>query len=273
MIIEHNSRERFFRKPFGAVPCGTYVRLRLFVKEVGIPAAVRLVYIVNETEQYKVDMPYRFSINDGSVYSYKLIMPDEPGLIWYYFELETQNGTVYYGNNSENLGGTGAISFNSPGNSYQITVYNDYYKTPDWFKESVAYQIFPDRFYNGNENGEFLNPRDDIIKRNWGDMPFYKAEQFGGEYLCNDFFGGNLKGIIKKLDYLKDLGIGVIYLNPIFQAYSNHKYDTGSYEDIDPMFGDMETFKKLCSEAKKRGIRIVLDGVFNHTGSDSKYFN
>ena len=104
-------------------------------------------------------------------------------------------------------------------------------------------------------------------------MPFYKAEQFGGEYKSNDFFGGNLEGIIAKLPYIQDLGITVIYLNPIFKAASNHKYDTGSYEEIDPMFGDEKTFSRLCAEAKKRGIRIILDGVFNHTGDDSKYFN
>ena len=137
----------------------------------------------------------------------------------------------------------------------------------------MAYQIFPDRFFNGNDDGSFLGGRTDIIKRNWGEEPYYTAEQFGGEYKCNDFFGGNLSGIIKKLPYLKELGISVIYLNPIFKAYSNHKYDTGSYDEIDPMFGDEETFRELCKAAKDMGIRIILDGVFNHTGSDSKYFN
>ena len=104
-------------------------------------------------------------------------------------------------------------------------------------------------------------------------MPYYKAEQFGGEYLSNDFFGGNLDGVRKKLPYLKELGITAIYLNPIFTAYSNHKYDTGDYESIDPMFGDNGLFECLCKEAEERGIRVILDGVFNHTGSDSKYFN
>lgn len=273
MNIEHNSREEFYRFPFGAVTCGTDVRLRLAVDDIGIPNAVRLVYIEDGKEEKRVDMPYIFSLSSFSVYSVSIKVPSKAGLIWYYFELETGSGTIYYGNNDEGLGGVGKVSYQKPGRSFQITVYNKYYETPEWFKTGIAYQIFVDRFNNGNEDGPFLGNRDDIIKREWGDRPFYKAEQFGGEYKANDFFGGNLKGVIDKLPYLEELGVTVIYLNPIFRAYSNHKYDTGSYEQIDPMFGDEETFKKLCAEAKKRGIRIILDGVFNHTGSDSQYFN
>ncbi len=273
MNIEHNSREKFYRRPFGAVTCGTEIRLRLAVHGAGIPSAVRLVYKEDGREERRADMSYAFDINGNCIYTIKLNMPEKAGLIWYYFELQTGNGMVYYGNNCRQLGGKGEMSFEKPANSYQITVYNEDYKTPEWFKTGIAYQIFPDRFYNGNEDGSFLGSRTDIIKREWGEQPYYKAEQFGGEYLANDFYGGNLKGIIKKLPYLSDLGISVIYLNPIFRAYSNHKYDTGNYEEIDPMFGDEETFKELCAEAKKLGIRIILDGVFNHTGSDSKYFN
>ena len=273
MDIEHNSREDFYRRPFGAVTCGTEVRFRLSVSGVGIPSAVRLVIKRDGGEEVRKDMSYMFDLSDHCVYAVTVKMPDTVGLVWYYFELETDRGMVYYGNNSRNLGGMGELSFNPPAHSYQITVYSKDYKTPEWFKTGIVYQIFVDRFCNGSEDGSFLGDRTDIIKRGWDEQPFYKAEQFGGEYLANDFFGGNLKGVIKKLPYLKDLGISVIYLNPIFKAYSNHKYDTGSYEEIDPMFGDEETFKELCAEAKRLGIRVILDGVFNHTGSDSKYFN
>ncbi len=273
MDIEHNSREKFYRRPFGAVTCGTEIRLRLAVYGAGIPSEVKLVYKEDGKDERRADMSYAFDINGNCIYTVKIKMPEKAGLIWYYFELKTDRGMVYYGNNCRQLGGKGEMSFEKPANSYQITVYNEEYKTPEWFKTGIAYQIFPDRFYNGNEDGSFLGSRTDIIKREWGEQPYYKAEQFGGEYLANDFYGGNLKGIIKKLPYLSDLGISVIYLNPIFRAYSNHKYDTGNYEEIDPMFGDEETFKELCAEAKKLGIRIILDGVFNHTGSDSKYFN
>ena len=272
MELEHISDQRFFRNPSGAVTSNSVVRLRISVKNAGVPRSVRVIYKPDDGEEQYANMPYVFSVLGASIYETEIRMPASACLMWYFFEIGTDSGIVYYGNNDRNLGGMGAISFSYPARSFQITVYNENYVTPDWFKNAVAYQIFPDRFFNGTD-GEFLGNRNDIIKRNWGETPFYKPEQFGGEYKSNDFFGGNLEGIIKKLDYLEDLGITVIYLNPIFKAASNHKYDTGSYEEIDPMFGDEETFSRLCSEAKKHGIRIILDGVFNHTGDDSMYFN
>ena len=149
MNIEHNSREEFYRFPFGAVTCGTDVRLRLAVEDIGIPNAVRLVYIEDGKGEKRIDMPYIFSLSNHSIYSVSIKMPKTAGLIWYYFELETSSGTVYYGNNSKNLGGIGETCYHTPSNSFQITVYNDYYKTPDWFKEGIAYQIFVDRFKGG----------------------------------------------------------------------------------------------------------------------------
>lgn len=273
MELEHNSRRDFFRSPYGAVPSKTAVRLRLVVRNGGLPRSVRVIYKAEGGEPQYADMPYMFSVLGGSIYEKEVVMPDEPCLVWYYFEVATDSGIICYGNNYENLGGKGIECEDHTVHPFQITVYDKDYKTPEWFKNAVAYQIFPDRFYNGNKDGEFLGGRTDIIKRKWGDTPFYKAEQFGGEYKSNDFFGGNLEGIIAKLPYLEELGITVIYLNPIFKAASNHKYDTGSYEEIDPSFGDEETFKRLCEEAKAHGIRIILDGVFNHTGDDSMYFN
>ena len=158
--------------------------------------------------------------------------------------------------------------------SYQVTVYKRDFTTPDWFKNSVMYQIFVDRFYNGNEDGSFMAYKDDcIFHDDWSETPCYKPDPKTGEIMCNDFFGGNLPGIIQKLPYLKELGISVLYLNPVFEAYSNHKYDVGNYKNIDPMFGDLGIFRELCSKAKEMGISIILDGVFSHTGSDSVYFN
>ena len=144
-----------------------------------------------------------------------------------------------------------------PSKSFQITVYQKDYKTPDWFSESIVYQIFPDRFCNANDDGTFLGNRNDIIKRNWGDQPYYKAEQFGGEYLANDFFGGNLEGIIKKLPYLESLRINAIYLNPIFKAYSNHKYDTGNYEEIEGYVSDLQVSPFLDSGADSFKINNI----------------
>lgn len=272
MKIEHNSRTAIYRAPFGAVTCNTTVTLRLALTDFGIPTHIRVVLEFGNGVSY-VNMSYAFEAAGAYFYEAKIDVPDNTGLLWYYFDIASRERQVYYGNNADGLGGMGQIYNEEPERKFQITVYDKGFETPEWWRSSVCYQIFPDRFANGSDNGEFLGTRDDIIKRKWGETPFYKAEQFGGRYLANDFFGGNLLGIENKLGYLKDLGISCIYLNPIFKAYSNHKYDTGNFKLIDPMFGTEEDFQRLCKKAQKLGIRIILDGVFNHVGSDSLYFN
>ena len=273
MYIEHNSHELFYRKPFGAVPSGTEIEIQIALSGVGIPYGVKCVVQEDGGENRYIDMSYVFTLCEKNVYRCIVKMPENGALMWYCFCIDHDGGCVWYGNNRECLGGIGGIYETEPDRKFQITVYDRDYKTPEWFRKSVAYQIFPDRFYNGNGDGSFCGARAGIIKRNWGEIPFYSAGQFGGEYLSNDFFGGNLKGITEKLPYIKDLGVSVIYLNPIFRAYSNHRYDTGNYEEIDPILGTEEDFVNLCRQAEKLGIRIILDGVFNHTGSNSKYFN
>ena len=272
MKIEHNSQSQVYRTPFGASMAGSAVTLRISLVDAGIPEYVRVGTERQDNIQY-FDMHYVYEACDVYFYEVTLTMPQKPCLFHYWFEVRTGGITFFYGNNDKNMGGIGREYDEMPHNKYQITVYDGAYKTPKWWRESVCYQIFPDRFYNGAENGEFLSKRCDIIKRNWGDVPYYKAEQFGGKYLANDFFGGNLPGIEKKLPYLKALGISCIYLNPIFKAFSNHRYDTGNYKEIDDMLGNETDFVRLCKKAEDMGIRIILDGVFNHTGSDSVYFN
>lgn len=152
---------------------------------------------------------------------------------------------------------------------YLLTVYSADYQTPDWFKGGVMYQIFPDRFY---KQGTMPDIKGRIERKDWGGIPAYKPNE-QGKVLNNDFFGGNFKGIMKKLPYLKSLGVTVIYLNPIFEAASNHRYDTSDYMKIDPVLGTENDFKKFVEAAKNQEIRVILDGVFNHTGDDSVYFN
>ncbi len=152
---------------------------------------------------------------------------------------------------------------------WQITVFEEDYRTPDWFKGGVMYQIFPDRFAR---SGALPAGGGHKIMRQWGEQPYFRPNEFG-QVLNNDFFGGNLNGIREKLGYLKELGVTVLYLNPIFEAFSNHRYDTGDYLKIDPLLGTVGDFEALVGEAGELGIRVVLDGVFNHTGADSRYFN
>lgn len=159
--------------------------------------------------------------------------------------------------------------FGETQNSWSITVFEADYQTPDWFKGGIMYQIFPDRFY---KSGDIPVPDHKILRSDWGGTPRYQPNSYG-KILNNDFFGGNLNGIREKLPYLKEFGITTLYFNPIFEAYSNHRYDTGDYMKIDPLLGTTEDFDRLIAEANRYGIGIVLDGVFNHTGDDSRYFN
>ncbi|MBQ8207895.1 MAG: glycoside hydrolase family 13 protein [Clostridia bacterium] len=159
----------------------------------------------------------------------------------------------------------------SEGSKFRLLIYEDGFDTPKWFKGGTMYHIFVDRFSKGSF--EPVCRPDAEMNDDWENgIPQY-AEYPGSFVKNNMFFGGNLVGVREKLDYLESLGVTVIYLSPIFKAYSNHKYDTGDYMQVDEMFGGDEALRDLIDAAKKKGIRIILDGVFNHTGDDSKYFN
>jgi glycosidase len=154
---------------------------------------------------------------------------------------------------------------------WQLTVYDKDYTTPDWLDGGIIYQIFPDRFYNSGKE-KIGVPQDRFIVTDWDKQPEYTQQ---GNFKClgNDYYGGDLLGIEQKLPYLKELGVNCIYLNPIFEAHSNHRYNTADYMKIDPSLGDEKDLENLVKAAKELDIHIVLDGVFSHTGDDSIYFN
>ena len=157
------------------------------------------------------------------------------------------------------------------GEEYQLTVYEAGFSTPSALKGGVMYQIFPDRFLEGRPKP--MPFADRIYRENKSGEPyFWPTEQVDG-YLTRDYFGGDFEGIRRKLPYLAGLGVTTLYLNPIFEAHSNHRYNTANYLKADPLLGTNEEFARLCAEAKQQGISIILDGVFSHTGSDSIYFN
>lgn len=257
------------RTPVGAVPEGTTVRFcvtpprRLGVAALalsicpdgGDPGCRPMTWMgTKRTEKGVLD-----------VFSVEFIF-DTAGLYWYNFIADTAEGRLIL---SEEGRKTVLRREGEPFCAFQQTVYQRNFVTPDWLKEGVIYQIFPDRFYRG---GSIRRPdRGRTLHERWDEEPDYDNNPF--KITNSDFFGGDLKGVTEKLDYLSGLGVTVIYLNPIFEAYSNHRYDTGDYGRIDPLLGDEADFSHLCQEAKKRGIRILLDGVFSHTGADSRYFN
>ncbi len=187
----------------------------------------------------------------------------EIGLYYYSFSIENE------GNISCGYMELGYFSESDPAEGFLLTVSSKDYRTPDWFKGGVMYQIFPDRFC---KEGSMPDIKGRVQRLDWGGTPTFRPNE-KGKVLNNDFFGGNFKGIQSKLPYLKDLGVTVIYLNPIFEAASNHRYDTSDYKKIDPFLGTEEDFSTFVKEAETYGIRVILDGVFNHTGDDSVYFN
>ena len=273
MQIFHDSQNIKYRSPFGAVPTGTVVTLRLKASGNILPQSASL-RLFRDGEETVIGMSPKPTSDNGIIYTAEADVGSNPCLIWYDFIADYGEKKLYYSNSRGGLGGAGKVTDEPAANSYQITVYDKDFHTPDWFKDKIMYQIFPDRFYGSHENNSIPKKREEYTIHHDRYEPLsFARHPFEDGPACNDFYGGNLNGIKEKLPYLKSLGIGVIYLNPIFDAYSNHKYDTADYKTIDPMFGTEEDFRSLCAEAERYGIGIILDGVFSHTGSDSVYFN
>ncbi len=272
-LILHDSQLDFFRSPFGAVYCNQPLVLHLKIQSSVNPASVVLRLWREDRGEEKIPMKRLDDSGESLLYQVQLNAPLAPCIIWYYFMIRLEDRVYYYGNQPDRLGGIGQLYDTEPP-GYQITVYKKGAVTPDWFKESVMYQIFPDRFYKETANGQVLAaPKGSVIHAHWENHPYYIRDADTGRIVSYDFFGGNLQGVIAKLPYLKELGISVIYFNPIFVSPSNHRYDTGDYKNIDAMLGDNQIFTELCNQAKEYGIAVILDGVFSHTGSDSIYFN
>ena len=272
MTLYHNTLDPFYRSPFGSLPTNSQVRIRLSVGNEHIPQHIDLRLWTDSEHRY----PMRIlgTHQQRQLYEAVIVTPSTPGLIWYRFELFDEDHTrTVYGAPSDGTGcGIGSIGSEE---SFQITVYAQDYTVPEWMHEGIMYQIMTDRFFHGAGTEALLHKKDHLgvrLHSDWYEMPYLNITE-NDDNLANDFFGGNLEGIRQKLPYLKELGITVLYLNPIFEARSNHKYDTGDYMHIDPMFGDEAAFKKLCKDAKAMGIRILLDGVFSHIGDDCVYFN
>lgn len=273
MLLFHNSQDLQYRSPFGAVPTGTTVTLRLQVISDTPPDEVWLRFF-GPTGEAQFPMESESRKGRTSFYQTELQAGNTPKLLWYDFVVSQGGNTLYYSNSPEGLGGIGQTTDAPTANSYQITVYDRNYQTPSWFRDRIMYQIFPDRFFGSHGSEGIPKKREEyVIHYDWHEPLSFQRHPFEDGPACNDFYGGNLRGIAEKLPYLQELGVGVLYLNPIFDAYSNHKYDTADYAAIDPMFGTEEDFRQLCRQAENLGIRIILDGVFSHTGADSVYFN
>lgn len=251
----------------GAFELNKKAELRILLpRELGVVSVFLKLYDETVAFDRLFECIHLSSDLENDVYSLKLDkLP--VGLYFFSFELECIAGKVF---GMKGKGRELVICESESGSHFQFSIVNFEYPVPEKYYGGVIYHIFVDRFRKG---GNVPCREDAVLMNTWeGAIPEYPA--YPGAHLENNtFFGGTLYGIIEKLDYIKSLGTTLIYLSPIFEAYSNHKYDTADYMKVDDMFGGEKALKKLIFEAKKRGIGIILDGVFNHTGSDSVYFN
>lgn len=261
----HDAYAGAYRSPLGAVEDGSEVKLciRSFG---GVKSAKLCVYADGYSAEFDMQ-------RDGDCFSCSFT-PEKPAALWYCFNLCTENGErrLCVGND-----GHFSVLSDAANDGFRLTVYKRGFTTPEWFAGRIMYQIFPDRFgfedaSEGIEYHKALGQTPEL-HGSINEPVRWLPRSFEKDYAPDDFYGGSLRGITKKLPYIKELGVGVIYLNPIFEARSNHRYDTSDYGKIDPILGNEQDYVNLCAEAARLGIGVINDGVFSHTGADSIYFN
>ena len=308
--LGHNSRDSLYRVPFGAVAPGkpvmlrfrtyhndvTGVTIRLYDTAVGHENRQPMRLVASNVDCY--DPALSGSTCDFWQFTYT---PQALGTVYYRFIITDGTATAYYSDNAPRYGGLGVATPTEVDNGFRLNVVAQNFPVVGWMQNGVMYQIFPDRFRNGSTDNDpkTTDPRYDypappnatpqqlqaaadaqVVLKTWNSLPEgYCRDYVNPATPCNespkgrDYFGGDLKGVDDKLDYLKSLGITIIYFNPIFESGSNHGYDTRDYLSISHYFGNYGYFKKLVSDANARGMKIVLDGVFNHLSSDSPFFD
>lgn len=263
--IIYDSTNTIYKNPFGALATEQPCTFSVDILKEEAPHTVQFSYRLDgsSVSEY-TDMAYVGEDEQYLRYSCSVSFP-ESGLIFYRFQFSCPVGVRFIGKKDGNAYIEDWLD------EWQLTVYDKSFQTPAWAKGAVMYQIFPDRFCRSAHYMRREAKNERKMHENWFDTPDFIYDT--PDYKGNDYFGGNLLGICERLPYLKELGVDVIYLNPVFESPENHRYSTGDYEQIDPYLGTNEDFERLCVKAKELDIRVVLDGVFSHTGADSIYFN
>ena len=265
MRILFDSKQLIHKDPFGTLVPNQSCALRIHIPSTVQANRVECVMQYPDGgEAFVINLDYQMKKGAYDIFGGKFSF-EYTGLFFYYFRISNRQGTF-------RLFKQGDQTNMEAGDLWQVSCVPADHTVPDWAIGATMYQIFPDRFHkSGKVNLEGkLEPY--TVHENWNEEVRWKPEP-DGKVLNNDFYGGNFRGIQEKLDYLTSLGVTVIYLNPISKSFSSHRYDTGDYKTPDPMLGTMADFTALCNAAHARGMRIILDGVYSHTGSDSLYFN
>lgn len=264
--IPYNSRNNVHKSKFGAVREGENFVFKVILPRSLQCSGVDLVIRSDKGDNRYCPMIWLSMEGDDQEWWALGYTAETPDIYFYHFEYTTPWGRTHILHNGDCLG-----SLSGGEMQWQLTVYSKNFDTPDWLKGGVFYQIFPDRFNCSGIKKKNV-PTDRILRSDLDGEPEWRPTS-EGKVLNNDYFCGDLKGVEEKLGYLSDLGVTCIYLNPIFESQSNHRYDTSDYSEIDPLLGTEKDFERLCKKAGEYGISIILDGVFSHTGDDSIYFN
>lgn len=265
MRILFDSKKAEFKAPFGCVAPGQTVTLHLHIPTAVSAWKVEIVLCYEDGsparyhEMYRIEQRGAYDIYEGDFSLFA------PGLHFYYFQIHAPHGMF-------RLFKQGDDTNMEEGDLWQISCISPDFTTPDWAKGAIIYQIFPDRFHRSGKCNLTGKLRPYTIHRHWDEDVDWAPDENGIVH-NNDFFGGNFRGITEKMDYIASLGTGIIYLNPIGKAFSNHRYDTGDYKIPDPMLGTEADFRDMCDAAHARGMKVILDGVYSHTGSNSLYFD
>lgn len=258
-----DSLNKRYKSPKGPMRKNEPLFLRIKLEKGLSPSQVQVVFNEFFTNAHYITCPMNFEKSDEKYLYFEAQISNLDVNVYQYYFTFCSYGRIKFLKMCDNSWNAKILDFCDSSN-WQLTVY-DSIKTHPNMLGGIMYQVFIDRFYKGIESKDLPSDR---VYRNWGEMPYFSNDKIG-----TDFFGGNLSGFISKIKYLKSLNVSVVYFNPLCRARSNHRYDTGSYEEVDPLIGTAKELKKLIRIAHDNDMIIILDMVMNHTGSDSKYFN
>ena len=265
MRILFDSKQTQYKTPFG-----TLVPDQECTYHIHIPTSVQTTKVdcifnnQDGSHAFTISLDYKMKKGPYDIFQAKFSIP-HPGLYFYFFYITTRTGgfRLFKQGDQTNM---------EAGDLWQISCIPADFTVPEWARGATIYQVFPDRFYKSGKCDLTGKLEPYTVHADWYEEVDWKPTP-EGLVLNNDFYGGNFKGITEKMDYIASLGTTILYLNPISKSFSSHRYDTGDYKHPDPMLGTEADFAAMCRAAHARGIKVILDGVYSHTGSDSLYFN
>ena len=264
MRILFDSQQRIHKDPFGTLSQGQTCQLNIHIPSSVGAMKTECLLELHDGSYAQVATLEKAGVQGAyDIFSGSFSM-GKPGLYFYYFRIYKPHGSF-------RLFKQGHDTNMEAGDRWQLTCTPADFVTPDWAKGAVIYQIFPDRFCKVGSPDLTGKIQPYTVHDRWDEEVHWQPDE-NGIVQNNDFFGGNFLGISERMDYIASLGTKIIYLNPISKSYSSHRYDTGDYKTPDPMLGTIEDFRVMCQAAHKRGIKVILDGVYSHTGSRSPYF-